>query len=208
MRVLLASTSARRRELLLQIGIESLSVDHQVIEEAPLADELARNYARRMARMKCAGAYAVTQGSSSFVHSGEDFFLAADTIVSVGRRILGQPKTMAEAERFLYLLSGRSHRVHTAVVVRARGGVIAERVVMTRVTFRRLARSELLWFLDQDAWRGYAGGYALQGYAGCFVRNLSGSYSNVVGLPLMETQHLLHGLGYRRQRFLRSSLKA
>jgi septum formation protein len=125
------------------------------------------------------------------------FVLAADTVVAVGRRVLGKPATAQEARAFLALLSGRRHRVLTSVMLRAPDGRRAQRVAESIVTFARLDAVQMESYLACDEWHGKAGGYAIQGRAAVFVRFLSGSYSNVVGLPLFETSQLLNGLGYR-----------
>jgi septum formation protein len=142
--------------------------------------------ALRLARAKAAAA--ATTGA---------FVLAADTVVACGARVLGKPATEVEARDCLALLSGRRHRVLTAVVVVAPDGRRAERVVVSVVTFARLTEAEVTAYLASGEWRGKAGGYAIQGRAAAHVRFLSGSHSNVVGLPLHETANLLGGLGYR-----------
>ena len=126
----------------------------------------------------------------------EPFILTADTVVGVGRRILGKPADVAEAARFLLLLSGRRHRVTTCVCLR-RGERIASRTIETRVRVKRLSDAELSAYLRSEEWRGKAGGYAIQGLFGAFVPEIVGSYTNVVGLPLTETAALLTGMGYR-----------
>lgn len=122
--------------------------------------------------------------------------LASDTVVSVGRRILPKTETREEAETCLRLISGRNHRVHTGVAVRAPDGRTAERLSETRIKFKRLSEEEIRFYLDCGEWRGKAGGYGVQGLAGAFVAELHGSYSGVVGLPVYETRQLLAGLGY------------
>jgi septum formation protein len=130
------------------------------------------------------------------VKSGE-FVIAADTVVAAGARILPKTETIEQAEKYLSLLSGRRHRVFTAVAVRAPGGQQASRVAMSVVGFARLDRQQIETYLATDEWRGKAGGYAIQGAAAAFIDFISGSYSGVVGLPLYETAALLRGLGYR-----------
>jgi septum formation protein len=130
-------------------------------------------------------------------HEGA-FILAADTVVACGRRILGKPEDEAVARRFLALLSGRRHRVYGGAVAVAPDGRIASRLVVSQVGFKRLTEAEIAAYLATGEWRGKAGGYAIQGRAAEFVDWMSGSYSNVVGLPLYETARLLFGLGYRR----------
>lgn len=156
------------------------------IDETPLPRELPRRLAQRLARAK---AEAVEAGDG-------DFVLAADTVVACGRRVLPKPQTLEEARSCLEMLSGRRHQVLSAVVVRRGNGVWNERLVTSAVTFGRLEPARIVAYLESGEWQGKAGGYAIQGRAEAFVRALSGSYSNVVGLPLFETANLLRGLGY------------
>ncbi len=183
-RLVLASASPRRLQLLRQAGIEPDEVRSPSVDETPARGELPRDLARRLAREKAAG--------------GEPgaYTLAADTVVSVGRRVLPKPEEAEEAASCLRLLSGRSHRVHTAVCLVTPGGKLRERLVETRVIFKRLSAQEHEAYLAAGEWRGKAGGYAVQGLAACFVRQLVGSYGAVVGLPLYETVSLLAGEGY------------
>lgn len=182
--LILASASPRRRELLAQIGIIPDLVRDPGIDETPLPGELPRVLARRLARAK-----AVAEPGA--------FVLAADTVVGVGRRILGKPGDAGEARRFLTLLSGRRHRVVTSVVVVAPDGRRGERQSESIVTFARLTSQAVEYYVATGEWQGRAGGYAVQGHAAAFVRHLQGSYSGVVGLPLWETANLLAGLGWR-----------
>ena len=184
MRLILGSASPRRRDLLAQIGVVPDAIRPAEIDETPAKKELPRPYVERMAREKCA-----------VLGGGDGLVLTADTVVSCGRRILGKPGDVGEAERVLRLLSGRSHRVTTAICV-ARGEAVHCRTVETRVTFKRLSDAEIAGYLASGEWRGKAGGYAIQGIAGAFIPRINGSYSNVVGLPLAETAALLAGLGY------------
>ncbi len=151
----------------------------------PGADEAPRIYAARMAAEKLA---AVVR---------PDFVIAADTVVAAGARILPKAENIAQARKCLALLSGRRHRVYTAVAVRAPDGRIAGRVVMSVVGFARLQAAQMQDYLDCEEWQGKAGGYAIQGRAAGFVDFISGSYSGIVGLPLHETLALLRGLGWR-----------
>jgi septum formation protein len=180
--LVLASASPRRRALLAQIGITPDRVTSPDIDETPHPGELPRDYALRLARDKAASVAA-------------PFVLGADTVVAVGRRILPKTETEDEARRCLDLLSGRRHRVHTAVVLLEESGRSRHRVVDSIVTFSRLTRAEIDVYLASGEWRGKAGGYAIQGQAARFIRFLSGSHSNVVGLPLFETAQLLNALG-------------
>ncbi len=184
MRLILASASPRRQALLGQIGLTAACVPAE-IDETPLRAELPRPLALRLARAKAVAAACP-----------DAFVLAADTVVACGRRILPKAETEAVARSCLRLLSGRRHQVYTAVVVLAPSGRSAERVVTSRVGFARLTEAEIKAYVAGGEWEGKAGGYAIQGRAGAFVRFLSGSYSNVVGLPLYETASLLRGLGY------------
>jgi septum formation protein len=174
--------------LLEQIGIRPREVDPAHLDETPLAKETPRLHAARLAGEK--GAAVAGRHPAAFV-------LAADTVVSVGRRILPKTETLEEARSCLELLSGRAHRVHTAVAVLAPGGRQAARVVETRLHMKRFTPSEIDAYLETGEWRGKAGGYAIQGRAGAFVIDLIGSYSAVVGLPLYETLCLLQGLGWQ-----------
>ena len=185
--LVLASASPRRLELLRQVGLEPDAVDPADIEEIPLAGETVRLTALRLAADKAAAV------AARHPHA---FVLAADTVVAVGRRLLGKPEDAADAARMLALLSGRAHQVLTAVAVAAPGGRMARRLSETRVRFKRLTDAETAVYLASGEWRGKAGGYGVQGRAGAFVIALSGSYTGVVGLPLYETRALLAGLGY------------
>lgn len=215
-RLILASASPRRRALLAQIGVMPAAILPADIDETPCRGELPRIYARRMAVEKCnsiisfgtPGAGALNGRHSDRVGKqpvaedgvGADaaetpFILAADTVVSLGRRILGKPRDASEAARFLMLLSGRRHRVMTAICLR-HGTRMANRLVETRVKVKRLSDREISAYLRSDEWRGKAGGYAIQGLFGAFIPEIHGSYSNIVGLPLTETAALLEGMGY------------
>jgi septum formation protein len=187
-RLVLASASPRRRDLLAQVDIVPDAVDGPEIDETPLRRELPAQYARRLALAK-AEAVAGRQPQA--------FVLAADTVVACGRRILPKAEDAATARRCLGLLSGRRHRVLGGVYVIAPDGRRASRLVTSVVLFKRLTPGEIEAYLGSDEWRGKAGGYAIQGRAGAFVPWINGSYTNVVGLPLYETMALLTGLGYR-----------
>ncbi len=185
--LVLASASPRRRDLLSQIALPPAVVDPADVDETPRRRELPADHARRLAHDKLEAVAARHPGA---------FVLAADTVVAVGRRILPKPADEAEARRCLLLLSGRRHRVHGGLAVAAPDGRVRQRMVTTAVAFKRLEPREIEDYLASGEWRGKAGGYAVQGLAAAFVRQLVGSYSNVVGLPLFETRTLLHGLGY------------
>jgi len=186
-RLILASASLRRRELLAQIGVTPDEIVATDIDETPLRDESPRLAVQRLARAKAVAAA-----------NPDAFVLAADTIVAVGRRIMPKAETVDQARACLDLLSGRRHHVLTAVVLAAPDGRRAERVCDTEMAFLRLTEQQKQAYLDGGEWRGNAGGYAIQGFAASFARFLSGSYSGVVGLPLFETVQLLRGLGYLR----------
>ncbi|MBW7920889.1 MAG: septum formation inhibitor Maf [Rubellimicrobium sp.] len=185
MRLILGSASPRRRELLAQIGLVPDAIRPPDIDEDPQRDELPRPYVERLAAAK---ARAVAAGPGEVV-------LCADTSVAMGRRILGKPAGADEARAFLSALSGRRHRVLTAVAV-AREGRLWERLVETRVAFKRLSGDEIAAYLDSGEWQGKAGGYAIQGMAGAFIPWINGSVSAVIGLPLAETAGLLVAAGY------------
>ncbi len=185
MTLVLASASARRLALLAQIGITPDRVLAPDIDETPHPRDIPRLLAQRLAHAKAAAG----AGSGAFV-------LAADTVVGCGRRILPKAETADQARTCLALLSGRRHRVVTCVVLLAPGGRRGERVVESVVAFARLTAPQIDAYLASGEWRGKAGGYAIQGLAAAHIRFVSGSYSNVVGLPLFETAQLLRGLGY------------
>lgn len=182
----LASASPRRKDLLVQIGVHPDKISGVDADESLLPGELPRQAVRRLAEMKADAA-----GNSLC-----DLTLAADTIVACGRRILGKPEDEGDARRMLELLSGRRHKVLTAIVLTDRDGKRTERCVETRVSFKRLSSKELRAYLLSGEWQGKAGAYAIQGMAEAFVKAIEGSYSNVVGLPLHETTNLLLGAGY------------
>ena len=184
---MLASASPRRADLLAQIGIEPSRILPADIDETPLPDETPRRLALRLAMGK---AQAVLPRAASA------YILGADTVVALGRRVLPKAETEAQARRCLDLLSGRAHRVLSAVAVIAPDGRRASRLSESRVHFKRLTSAELEGYIQSDEWRGKAGGYGIQGRAGMFVIALQGSYSGIVGLPLYETAMLLTGLGY------------
>ena len=187
--LLLASASPRRLELLARIGVRPDRIAPTDIDETPRKAELPRQLAARLAGAKAAAAAAAAPDA---------LVLAADTVVGVGRRLLGKPADAAEAARFLTLLSGRRHHVYTGVALLGPDGRLRTRLVDTILTFQRLTAAQIEAYIAGDEWRGKAGGYALQGSAEAFVRFLSGSHSNVVGLPLFETAQLLRGAGWLR----------
>ncbi|HEX3574398.1 MAG TPA: Maf family nucleotide pyrophosphatase [Rhodopila sp.] len=184
--LILASSSPRRLMLLQQIGIVPDQVVSPDIDESPLRDELPRPYAERMARLK-----------ADAVPSPDHFVLAADTVVCAGRRILPKAADAGEVRDCLALLSGRRHRVMTAIVLMAPDGRRTERLVESAVTFNRLTEAQIARYVALREGEGKAGGYAINGHAASFIRLLSGSYSGVVGLPLFETAQLLRGYGWQ-----------
>jgi septum formation protein len=191
--LILASASPRRLALLNQIGIEPEHLVPAHIDETPERNELPRKLAQRLADQK---AIAARHKAQSAGIAGNALVLAADTVVAVGRRNLPKAETMEEANACLRLLSGRNHRVFTAVTMLTPGGATRRRLVETRLRFKRLSNREIESYLASAEWRDKAGGYAIQGIAGAFVIKLVGSYSAVVGLPLNETVALLSGEGY------------
>ena len=183
--LILASASPRRRDLIARLGITPHAIAPADIDETPRAEELPRDYARRMAREKAAAAA-----------SDEGFVLAGDTVVAAGRRILPKADDETTARKCLELLSGRRHRVLSAIALRAPDGTIRERLSETIVIFKRLSNEELRAYLASGEWEGKAGGYAIQGSAEGLVKRIDGSHSGVVGLPLYETRTLLKSAGF------------
>ena len=189
-KLILASASPRRLALLRQAGYEPDSVQAAGIDEAALPGELPRPLAARLAAEKAR--HVARRHPDAWI-------LAADTVVACGRRILPKPATAREARDCLALLSGRRHRVFGGIHAIDPAGRERARGVVTAVVFKRLAAQEIEAYTAGGEWRDKAGGYAIQGRAGAFVRSLNGSYFNVVGLPLYETATLLEGLGLRRR---------
>ena len=185
LRLILGSGSPRRLELLKQIGVTPFSISPPDIDEDPRKAELPRDYVNRIAHEK---ALAVVAGQ-------DDIVLCADTSVALGRRIMGKPENAGEAAAFLYALSGRRHKVITAVSVK-RGDRVWVRDVQTTVSFKRLSDSEINWYLASGDWHGKAGGYGIQGPASVFIPWTNGSFHAVMGLPLPETAALLTAAGY------------
>lgn len=187
-RLILASASPRRLQLLAQVGVTPDQVDPADLDETALPDETPRRLALRLATQK---AQTVAERHANA------FVLAADTLVAVGRRVLGKPESADQARKMLDLLSGRPHKVLTGVAVVAPDGRVASRLSETRVTFKRLTPQEADHFIASEEWADAAGGYKIHQGAGAFVTELSGSYTGVVGLPLYEALALLRGLGWR-----------
>lgn len=192
-KLILASGSPRRLDLLNQMGIKPSRLMPMDIDETPKKSEHPRSLARRLSLEKAEAAFAALKDDLAWRQS---YVLSADTVVAVGRRILGKTEYMDEASAALHLLSGRGHWVYTGICLVTPGGQFRQKVVETKVRFKRLSTREIEAYLASDQWRGKAGAYAIQGIAGSFVQKLVGSYTNVVGLPLYETALLLNGEGY------------
>jgi septum formation protein len=192
-KLVLASASPRRFALLQQIGLEPDALLPADIDEAVKKGELPRTLAQRLANEKAAVAARIAKARPELPGA---YVLAADTVVSVGRRILPKCEVLDEADQCLRLLSGRAHRVYTGLCLVTPNGAERHKIVETRVRFKRLSRLEIEAYLASGEWRGKAGGYAIQGLAGGFILKLIGSYSCVVGLPLYETMSLLAGEGF------------
>lgn len=192
-KLVLASGSPRRVSLINQAGIEPDALRPANIDETPRRGELPRACANRLARAKAQAALQLIRDDEEL---GGSYVLAADTVVAVGRRILPKAELLDEAAQCLRLLSGRNHRVHTAICLVTPNEAYRQRLVETRVRFKRLSEEDIEAYLASGEWRGKAGGYAAQGIAGSFIVKIVGSYSNVVGLPLYEATALLSGEGY------------
>lgn len=192
-KLVLASASPRRLELLQQIGLSPDALLPADVDEIPKKNELPRVLAQRLAVEKARAARRIAEARAEL---DECFIVAADTVVAVGRRILPKTELLEEAGDCLQLLSGRQHRVYTGLALITPRGAERKRIVESRVRFKRLSSAEIESYLASGEWRGKAGGYAIQGLAGAFVVKLVGSYSSVVGLPLYETQSLLQGDGF------------
>ena len=186
--LVLASASPRRLDLLRQIGVVPARVEPAEIDETPQKDELPGHYAQRIAAAKL---------DAVAPRHPESFILAADTVVACGRRILPKAEDPNTARRCLELLSGRRHHVLGAIAIAAPGGKRIARLVDTSVVFKRLSEAEIAAYVAGGEGQGKAGGYAVQGYAAVFVRAISGSYSNVVGLSLYDAAAMLTGLGFK-----------
>ncbi|MDE1466251.1 Maf family protein [Aurantiacibacter sp. D1-12] len=184
--LILASASPRRRELLARLGVEPDAVAPADIDETPHKGELPRDYATRMAREKAAA-----------VDGGTSHVLAGDTVVACGRRILPKAEDETTARQCLELLSGRRHRVLSAIALAAPDGSVRERLNETQLKFKRLSGEEIDAYIASGEWHGKAGGYAIQGMAEALIPWIKGSHSGVVGLPLYETRALLNAAGFR-----------
>nr|WP_272942465.1 nucleoside triphosphate pyrophosphatase [Novosphingobium sp. Rr 2-17] len=183
--MILGSASPRRRELLARLGLVDFTVTAADIDETCRKDEVPRDYARRMAREKALA-----------LPASDSFVLAGDTVVALGRRVLPKADDEATARQCLALLSGRRHRVLSAIALRAPDGNLRERMSETVVRFKQLSREETDSYIAGGEWHGKAGGYAIQGSAEGLIAWISGSHSGVVGLPLFETRALLKSAGF------------
>ena len=198
-KLVLASASARRLELLQSINVFPDVIDPADIIERPFRNEMPHHFALRMAKEK----------AHSVVSKHPDtFILAADTVVCRGRRILPKAETPSDAKFCLEFLSGHRHKVWTAVYLISEKTITSSRSVQTTVKFKRLTESEIFAYVESNEWKDKAGGYAIQGYASVFVSWICGSYSNIVGLPLFETSALLEGSGYSKKFIESSNLKS
>src|SRR5436305_1094295 len=192
-KLVLASGSPRRVQLINQVGIEPDSLRPTDIDETPQRGELTSDCANRLARANAEAALALVRVDDELQGS---YILSADTVVAVGRRILPKAELLDEAAQCLRLLSGRNHRVHTAVCLVTPKEAFRQRLVETKVRFKRLSEEDIEAYLASGEWRGKAGGYAAQGIAGGFIVKIVGSYSGIIGLPLYETTTLLMGEGF------------
>ena len=184
--LILASASSRRVKLLEQIGVTPSLVIHADIDEIPQKAERPGEFAKRMALAK----------ASKVSNSNTDkYVLAADTVVAIGRNIFPKAETKDDVREFLKQLGGRNHRVYGGICLIQPGGAVWQRLVETRVFMRRLSNDELLTYVASGDWKGKAGGYAIQGKAAQFIKKISGSYSNIVGLDIYTTANLLRGCG-------------
>jgi septum formation protein len=187
-KLILASASPRRIDLLKQIHITPDDIIPADIDEAPHKDELPRAHALRLATEK---AQAIAEKNP------QSYILAADTVVACGRRILPKSEDEQTARKCLEQLSGRSHRIYGGIALITPDGKCISRIVETRVAFKKLSDTEIKTYLQSKEWQGVAGGYAIQGLAAAFVKTISGSYSNIVGLSLYDTMNMLTGAGYK-----------
>lgn len=188
-KIILASASPRRVDLLAQIGITPSDIIPADIDETPIKGELPRDLALRLARAK---AEAIASAS------GGAYVLAADTVVACGRRVLDKALNEDEARAHLTLLSGRRHHVYGGIAIVTPDGGVLTRLVDTVVQFKRLSVSDIQEYLESGEWEGKAGGYAIQGRAAAYIKFMQGSYSNVVGLSLYDIMQLLDGNGFNR----------
>ena len=192
-KLVLASASPRRVALLAQVGIEPDAYRPASIDETPMRSEMPRALVTRLATTK---AQAARDQIANDRDIADAHILAADTVVAVGRRILGKPEHIEQAAESLRYLSGRAHRVLTGVCLLLPDDRVRIKIVDTQVRFKHLTKTEIEAYIASREWRGKAGGYAIQGLAGAFVQRIVGSYTNVVGLPLTEVTGLLLAEGF------------
>ena len=185
-KLILASASPRRLQLLEQIGVKPSLVEMPTVDEVPFKSEKPSEFAKRMAFLKA---------SQIFNLNRNKYILAADTVVAIGRKIIPKPETEEHVRKSISLLGGRNHRVYGGICLMKPGGEVLLRMVETRVFMRRLSNDELSDYVAYGDWRGKAGSYAIQGRAAQYIKKISGSYSNVVGLDLYMTSRLLKGCG-------------
>jgi septum formation protein len=186
--LILASSSPRRKDLLHQVGIFPDQIIPADIDETPIKKELPRSYVLRLAKEKAMKVYN---------SNNKNFVIAADTVVSCGRTILPKAESAFEVKKCLETLSGKAHMVMTAICIVNPEGKESAKLVATRVIFKRLTQYEIGMYVNSGEGVGKAGGYAIQGIAGCFIRNINGSYSSILGLPLYDAVNMLTGLGYK-----------
>ncbi len=193
-RLILASASPRRLMLLSQVGVQPDALRPSSIDETPKRGEMPRTLVSRLARAKAEAARDLIANDKDLA---EAYVLAADTVVSQGaRNVFGKPTDVEQALVMLQKLSGRSHHVYTGLCLITPDDRVRMKIVDTKVRFKRLSKEEMQSYLTSREWRGKAGGYAIQGLAGCFIQKLVGSYTNVVGLPLTEVVGMLSGEGF------------
>ncbi len=191
MKLILASSSPRRSDLLTQIGFPPDIIDAPDIDETPRKKERPDDFALRMGVEKA--------GTIAAKHD-DAIIIAADTLVALGTRIIGKAENREQAFRDLSLMSGRAHRVYTGLsVIRKSGGKTqtSNRLVCTKVKFKRMTADEINWYIDRNEWQGKSGSFTLMGIGAGFIESISGSHTNVIGLPLCETRNILIGMGYR-----------
>lgn len=188
-KLILASSSPRRKELLAQIGITPDNIIPADIDETLLPDELPRTFALRLSKAKA-------EKIAAF--HPDNFILAADTVVCAGRRVLDKPINADDARHILEILSGRRHKVLGGISVIAPNGKVLNRLCETVVSFRRLSKADIEAYIECKDWEGKAGGYAIQGLAATYVKFISGSHSNIIGLSLYDTAQMLESAGYKK----------
>jgi septum formation protein len=190
LKLILASSSPRRKELLTQIGFAPDIIESPDVDETPHKKEKPDDFALRMG-MEKAEVIAAKYDNA--------IIIAADTLVAIGTRIIGKAANRDEAFHDLSLMSGRSHRVYTGMTVIKKSkdkNQKSNRLVCTKVKFKRMTADEINWYLDQGEWEGKSGSFTLMGIGAGFIESISGSHTNVIGLPLCEARNILIGMGY------------